>query len=290
MDRMRSCVHERHPVVGWEVARPDWRSRVPGVTMAGFDASLPSSAGVRIVPHPSVMLILEFGAGLPALADAGGYRRVGSLVAGTGFGSGHPVSALGANVECVQVRLSPLTARAVLGVPAVELDGAIVSLDDLWGSARTSGIRDRLSRAGSWTERFEFADALLANRYAKPGVDREVAWAWRRIVASRGTARVESIAAELGWSRKRLWSRFRDQIGLAPKSAAKLVRFDRATHRLVAGHDPGRVAAAGGYADQSHLYRDVAEFTGMTPTAVAGEPFLQVDDVAWPDACFARAR
>ncbi|MEZ7127435.1 hypothetical protein ACBR40_19060 [Nonomuraea sp. AD125B] len=35
-----------------------------------------------------------------------------------------------------------------------------------------------------------------------------MAWVWRRIVAGRGLVRVEGLAGEVGWSRKRLWSRF----------------------------------------------------------------------------------
>ncbi|MEU7988648.1 helix-turn-helix domain-containing protein [Streptosporangium canum] len=125
-------------------------------------------------------------------------------------------------------------------------------------------------------------DALLARRReAGSPVDPEVAWAWGRIVVSRGLVRGDELAAELGWSRKRLWSRFRSQIGLPPKRAVKLVRFDHAAHRLVAGQDAARVAADSGYADQSHLHRDVVAFTGVTPATVAGEPFLAVDDIAW---------
>jgi AraC-like DNA-binding protein len=43
------------------------------------------------------------------------------------------------------------------------------------------------------------------------------------------------------------------------------------------------VAAEGGYADQSHLHREVRDFVEMTPTVVADQPWLAVDDVAWPD-------
>lgn len=86
----------------------------------------------------------------------------------------------------------------------------------------------------------------------------------------------DALAAEVGWSRKRLWSRFGAQLGVPPKRAAKLVRFDHAAHRLVAGEGAARVA------DQSHLHRDVVECTGVTPATLAGEPFLAVDDIAWP--------
>jgi AraC-like DNA-binding protein len=110
-----------------------------------------------------------------------------------------------------------------------------------------------------------------------------VAWAWNRILVGRGRVRVDRLAAEVGWSRKRLWSRFHAQIGLPPKRVAKLVRFDHAAHRLAAGEDIARVAADGGYADQSHLHRDVVAFTGTTPATVAGEPWLAVDEIAWPD-------
>jgi AraC-like DNA-binding protein len=105
-----------------------------------------------------------------------------------------------------------------------------------------------------------------------------------RIVVGRGLVRIDDLAAELGWSRKRLWSRFHSHLGIPPKSAAKLVRFDHSVHRLVAGEGAAQVAADGGYCDQSHLHRDVMAFTGTTPVTVLGEPWLTVDDRAWPTA------
>ncbi|MFK0137036.1 helix-turn-helix domain-containing protein [Streptomyces murinus] len=264
----------------WDVECPRRPSLVAGVTMAGFRVR--DLEALRIVPFPAVTLLLEFGAGSPVLDGAEGRRRPGSFVAGPGLGAGGAVRARGQNVECVQVRLSPVIARAILGAPPAELDGAVVPLDDLWGR-EAARIRERLGGVTSWQDRFALTDTLLARRYqAGPPVDPEVAWAWRRIVDSHGLARVEGLAEEVGWSRKRLWSRFRSQLGLPPKRAGKLVRFDHAAHRLVAGEGSARVAADSGYADQSHLCRDVMAFTGATPTTVADEPFLAVDDMAWP--------
>lgn len=247
--------------------------------MAGF--SVGDLAALRIVPNPAVMLAVAFGAGSPVTDDAAGREQRGSLVAGLGLGSGGAVLVRGENIECVQVRLSPVVVRAILGVSPADLDG-VVTLDDLWGR-EAARIRERLGDVSSWEERFALTDAFLARRYqAEASVDPEVAWAWHRIVGGRGLVRVDGLATEIGWSRKRLWSRFRSQIGLSPKRAARLVRFDHAAHRLAAGDGAARVAADGGYADQSHLHRDVVAFSGATPATVAGEPFLAVDDIAWP--------
>ena len=250
--------------------------------MAGFRDRGVTTIGHRAVPHPAVTLVLEFGSGPLIVEDAEGRQQRGSLVAGLGFGLG-AVRVRGENFEAVQVRLSPVVARAVLGVSPADLDGAVAALDDVWGR-QASYIREQLNDASSWEERFALTDALLARRrQAGSPVDPEVAWAWHRILVGRGQVRVDVLAAEVGWSRKRLWSRFHSQIGLPPKRAAKLVRFDHAAHRLAAGEDAARVAADGGYADQSHLHRDVVAFTSATPATLAGEPWLAVDDTAWPD-------
>jgi AraC-like DNA-binding protein len=178
------------------------------------------------------------------------------------------------------VRLSPLVAHAVLGASS-ELSGAIVALDDLWGRDAVR-IEEQLRAAGSWDDRFAIAEVALARRHDTGRVvDPEVASCWGQMVAGRGRVRVERLAVEVGWSRKRLWSRFRSQIGLTPKRAAQLIRFDHAAHRLASGHRAAMVAAESGYADQSHLHRDVMAFAGVTPAAVAIAPFLAIDDVAW---------
>jgi hypothetical protein len=93
-------------------------------------------------------------------------------------------------------------------------------------------VEERLRAATSWDERFTIAADVLGRRLGhRPSVDPEVACTWRRTVTSRGRVRVHGLADEVGWSRKRLWSRFRSQIGLTPKRAAQLVRFDRAVAR-----------------------------------------------------------
>jgi AraC-like DNA-binding protein len=254
---------------------------MPGVTMAGFRDRGITPPGLRLIPHPAVALVLVFD-GTVAVEDSAGRQQRGSFVMGLGFGE--RLAALRADAfQCLQVRLSPVVAHAVLGGVVADLGNTAVTLDDLWGR-EAARISERLGDLESWADRFAWIDAWLARRCAAAPASRvapEVAWAWRRIAAGRGTVRIEHLANELGWSRKQLWSRFRSQVGLSPKRAARLVRFDHAVHGLVAGQDPAGVAADGGFTDQSHLHRDVAAFTGLTPATVVDEPFLAVDDIAW---------
>ncbi|MGW7820250.1 helix-turn-helix domain-containing protein [Streptomyces puniciscabiei] len=280
---MLSHVVEPGLTAPWDVACPQRSSRLAGIGMAGFRDRGVAPVDLRVIPHPTVMLALEFGSGSASVDDAAGRRHRGAFVAGPGTGCQGEVRLRGQNFGGVQVRLSPVVARATLGVSPAELDGAVVSLDDLWGR-EASRIREQLDAAASWEERFALTEALLGRRHAagRP-VDREVAWAWHLIEVSRGLVRVEELAAEVGWSRKRLWSRFTSQTGLPPKRAANVVRFDHAVHRLAAGEAAARVAAESGYADQSHLHREVVAFTGATPATVGDEPWLAVDEIVWND-------
>lgn len=260
----------------WHIAVPSRPGRMAGVRMAGFTSRAKNLVDLQVVPYPAVTLFIDLGDGV--LVDhASGRQQRGSLVVGLAPSG---VRGRGRNIECLQVRMSPVVAHVVLGA-SPELGETVVTLDDLWGNDAMRS-QDQLRAAGSWDERFAIAEAALVRRcQAGRAADLEVAFAWRQMVTSRGQVRVEALAAEAGWSRKRLWSRFRSQIGLTPKRAAQLIRFDHAAHRLAAGDSAALVAAETGYTDQSHLYRDVMTFAGVTPTAVAGAPWLAVDDIAW---------
>lgn len=246
--------------------------------MAGFRGRTADLVDIRVIPHPALTMFIDFGDGR-LVDDTNGRQIRGGIFAGFLPGS---VRGLGTEIDCLQIRLSPAVAFRVLGTCA-EL-GEMVSLEELWG-AEAERTRERLQAARSWDERFAIAEAALVRRYETGrAVDPEVSFAWERMLRSRGQIRVERLAAEAGWSRKRLWSRFGSQIGLTPKRAAQLVRFDDAAHRLAAGHSAALVAADSGYTDQSHLSRDVLAFAGITPTAVAVAPWLAVDGDAWAAA------
>jgi AraC-like DNA-binding protein len=274
---MRSAEPAYDAAALWDIATPSRSLRLPGVSMAGFRARTKDLVELSVIPYPAVTLFIDFGDGL-LIDDSSGLRQRGSVVAG--LVPGAVVRGRGRDIECLQVRLSPVVAHAVLGACS-ELDGTVAAFDDIWGREATR-IQERLHAARSWDQRFAIVEAAFARRcQAGRAVDPEVGFAWRQMVNDRGGVRVERLADETGWSRKRLWARFSSQIGLTPKRAAQLIRFDHAAHRLAAGHSAAIVAAESGYADQSHMHRDVMAFAGVTPTAVASAPWLAVDPVAW---------
>lgn len=267
---------------GWawsevDVALPRPPHRLPGIRMAGFGQRACVPWGMAMVPHPSVTLLLDLSEGDGAVYHLPGRDRRGSIVVGLIPGD---LRATGpTRVDCLQIRLEPTAAAALLGV-STDLTGTVVALEDVWGR-EAARLEDRLRAATSWDERFAIAARTL-RRPPVRRIDPEVAHAWRRTLTSGGRLRVDGLAAEVGWSRKRLWSRFGSQLGTTPKRAARLVRFDHAAHLLAAGHPPATVASETGYADQSHLHRDTLAFANLTPAAVATAPWLAIDDTAWP--------
>jgi AraC-like DNA-binding protein len=214
--------------------------------MAGFRQPATELWDIAMVAHPSVTLLVDLSEGEGTVYDSHGREHRGSVV--VGLLPGDFRAAGRARIECLQIRLEPGVAAAVLDA-STELTGKVMSLHEIWG--RDAGrAEDRLRAAASWDERFTIAAEILSRRLATRRIDPEVGYVWQRTLTSRGRLRVDGLAGEIGWSRKRLWSRFMSQLGITPKRAARLVRFDYAAHRLAAGHAPARVAVESGSVDQ----------------------------------------
>jgi AraC-like DNA-binding protein len=190
----------------------------------------------------------------------------------------------------IQVALRPLGARALLGLPAGELTALDLPAEAVLGGV-CAELRDRVRAAAGWPERFAVLDEILLRQVsAQAGVAPEVRWAWHELLREGGTVRVSELAAGTGWSERHLTSRFRTEIGLAPKAAARVIRFDRARKRLVRRltDDTERaylladLAADCGYFDQAHLAREFRALAGCPPSQWLIEEFRNVQAGNWP--------
>jgi len=222
--------------------------------------------------HLTFLLCLDGTVDIARMPDPG--RSPGSF---TGLVGGlHTAPAVittGAAQTGLQLRLTWLGARVLLGIPAAVLSGDVVGLAELIGP-RARRLLERLADSATWERRFALLDSAFTRlaadaRRAEPRP--EVAHAWARLAGSGGTLRIADLAEEVGWSRRHLALCFRDEIGLSPKSAARVIRFERACDLLRTGSALADTAAACGYADQAHLARDFRELAGTTATAWLAE-------------------
>ncbi|CAM3664541.1 AraC family transcriptional regulator [Kibdelosporangium persicum] len=247
---------------GWEVVRTADRPAYDGVELIGYHDRAGRGLDMPIMPQPGVTIVLVLDGELRI-------DRTRPVVAGIASGVGvSSARALGRDLTCVDIHLSPLTAHAVLDGAVAELAGTVVGFEDLWG-VKARQLRAALAGTERWDERFRELRAALAEKlHSNRSVDPEVAFVWRELTASGGRRRIGDLAAETGWSRKRLWSRFTAQIGVTPKRAAMIVRLSPAIEAIMAGTAPADVAVRYGFADQSHLTRDMRELAGYTPASL----------------------
>ncbi|MCU1665925.1 MAG: AraC family transcriptional regulator [Pseudonocardia sp.] len=222
-------------------------------------------------PHLTFLLCLD--GKVEILANADRSKPPGAFVAMVGgLHDGPAEIAQGEPQTGLQLRLTWRGARMLLRVPAGELAGDVVDLAALLGR-RSRMLLDRLAAAPGWSERFALLDAELAALAAQgrgdAGVAPEVGYAWDRLEESGGNLRIAELASEVGWSRRYLAEKFRAETGLAPKAAARVIRFEGACDRLRGPHRPplARVAADAGYVDQAHLSRDFRDLAGTTATS-----------------------
>ena len=123
------------------------------------------------------------------------------------------------------------------------------------------GETDDISRLGTTVQGF-LLKLLLESKWQPL---QAVIRATELINKSHGQARIETIAQEIGWSRRQLERTFQSHIGLNPKSFASLTRFDWAAKHLLASSLLVELAGKAGYADQAHMARHFFLYAGATP-------------------------
>jgi AraC-like DNA-binding protein len=210
-------------------------------------------------PSGDVILVLGLGDPFqaqrhPGAGDPTGFR---SFVVGL---HERPLHTRYAGVQIgVQVRLAPPAAAAILGVPMHELTNRVVELTDLAGAFDTATLDTAT------------LDTVLAERLrAGAGPSPIVRRAWASLRRAGGNLRIEDLVAEAGCSHRHLVELFRREVGLTPKRAARVLRYERAARRLrEVGAAPAAVAAEGGFTDQPHLTREFRRFAGVTPGSVS---------------------
>lgn len=212
-------------------------------------------------------LVVSFGDPLDivSLSNGAGTGCYSSFIAG--FMPGHATTRFAGTQRCVQIYLTPLGAYRLLGHPGSELARRVTGLDEV-APFLGGSLPERLAETPTWADRIGVVEqALLSALDNGPEPEPFVAWLWDRIRDTGGRARINDLVAQTGWSHRHVTTRFQTQIGLSPKAAAGVVRFEQAMADL-GGRPLAELAAAHGYADQSHFTREVVRYSGEAPQAL----------------------
>lgn len=260
--------HEDWPD-GWERATRPAHPRLRAFLASdyeGYSQRADEPISMLEVPFAGVPLIISWGAPYDIADPTGAIERRQSFVAG--MSDSWVVVGSGTHSCGVQVNFNPIGARMFLGLPMESITNRSIELEDVFGHS-ASVIVEQLEAAPDWTARFDILDAVITSRL-KAAIEPSapVIWAWNKLRSSVGNVSIASLAGELGYSHKHLITRFRDQVGLPPKTMARVFRFDCAVQKMRRGEPiiswPD-FANDCGYFDQAHMIHDFREFAGMTP-------------------------
>ncbi|HMB60207.1 MAG TPA: helix-turn-helix domain-containing protein [Xanthomonadales bacterium] len=167
----------------------------------------------------------------------------------------------------VAARLKPWGSWRLLREPMKEVSCRVPLLDELWGDS-IQHLNDRLNTASNCFARFDILEQYLRQKMDhRTQADSSVVEASRRMLGSMGCLRIESLCRDLGTSRVTLGRKFREQIGLTPKTYSRVIRISAVMERIgsLGPDDWAMLAEDFGYHDQAHLAHDFQEFCGASP-------------------------
>ncbi len=162
------------------------------------------------------------------------------------------------------IRLRPAAGSALTGCTAVELAGQFTDLDAVLGS--TEELRERLALAEDDAARVALLESWLAGHVRREPA-RALTAAVAAILRSPAEADLASLASQVGISVRQLERRFAAEVGLSPKTFARMARLQMALSLISAGQPLSDVAVASGYYDQSHMTRDFMHLAETSPAA-----------------------
>lgn len=215
----------------------------------------------RVVPDPALSLCY-MGVGEPRLLLIGPVSQARMFEPA----AGHRMAA---------VRLKLEWSRTLLGVDPHEHEDAIDSYADVLARV-AKPLDDRLARTRTSDEALTILLDFVRARAATLSSDR-TSWVVRAgmemLRANPAEIRVSAMSAKLGVTDRHMRRTIAAETGISPRRFARVQRFHALLREVDATPRPAwaMLAAGHGYADQSHLIREVQELAGVSPARLLEE-------------------
>lgn len=180
------------------------------------------------------------------------------------------VLTLSGRMHGLSLTLRPGAALALFGLPAAELAGQAPALESLWRGGADELV-DQLAAAPTKAACVQRVWRMLARR-AVPlaGGSHEIVEATTRLITgASGALALRELAQRTGLGERRLQQLFSGHLGLSPRAFGRLARLQAMVRTLREETEPdwARLAADGGFYDQSHLIHEFRDLFGLTPNA-----------------------
>lgn len=235
-----------------------------------FRSDLPDLEETERADRAQIRFVLHDGGGEYRFADGRVQQAMDVHIVGPTTGprvicADRPVHVFGAG-------LTPCGWAALIGVDASTMVNRLVDAADLFGD-RVIAAREALRAAADLAEMQAIATALLLELLRDSCSDtlrfvRQVNdW-----LAAHPSPDIESLIGATGLSRRQLERNCNRLYGMPPKFLARKYRALRAAVSLILDGDSLDEVIDRGFYDQSHLIREIREFTGLTPRQLKADP------------------
>ena len=218
----------------------------------------------------------------------------------------HIHEAFGAR-DFMVIRLTPIGAQMLLGVPMDLLTDRTLALEDV-DSRFSRLLTEHAEATHDWAARFDIVENIIARTIGVRAFPSggSAPCSWRILRESPNSVDLARLPEEFGCSRRHLIAQFHRYFGMAPKTIARISRFHlavAAVHR-VGRRDPlpyaeGKpyldsqadacshaaqttmrwtdLALGCGYYDQSHFINEFRSFSGLSPRRIPAADSQRVD-------------
>lgn len=145
---------------------------------------------------------------------------------------------------------------------------------DILFSNHADFLNEKLQELESSIERFNLLKKWLEGIYRNSLIKGHyiVSYLFKRI-NENPMVTIKSLEKESGFSRKHLFSCFKNETGLSPKQFQRVTRFQSLLRNVRSKPNWLDLAFEFGFYDQSHLIRDVKHFSGLSPNELVNSNF-----------------
>ena len=172
-------------------------------------------------------------------------------------------------VELLGIRFRPRGCRVLLGMPMSELPEQPVPMADVF-NAEAKELEESLFEIPDPRDKISRVEQWLIHQYCKNDLKHHWEWDWLdKLMQSSGSVPLQILLPDSDANYKRVQRFFRDQLGITPKSLARMLRMD-AIHQDLRMNNQQKVdwmslVVKYGFYDQSHLVHEFQQLTGHSP-------------------------